>query len=149
MTTLSQAEIDAFLAEPHLARIATVRPDGRAHIAPMWFWWDGTSMYMETPPTSVKANNLRTNPNCAIAVDITQGGLRFKSVILEGRAELIDDPEYARAMARRIYTKYLGEEGVRSPTPAQMINNPHVIIKLTPTRVITNDDTRSGLAPIP
>lgn len=149
MTTLSRAEIDLFLAGPLIARIATVRPDGRPHIAPMWFWWDGTSMYMETPPDSVKANNLRANPACAITVDITEGGLRFKSVILEGRAELLDDPAYARDMARRIYTRYLGEEGVRSPTPAGMINNPHVIIKLTPARMLTYDGTRTGLAPIP
>ncbi len=149
MTTLSRAEIDLFLAAPLLARIATVRPDGRPHIAPMWFWWDGTSMYMETPPDSVKANNLRSNPFCAITVDITEGGLRFKSVILEGRAELLDDPVYARDMARRVYTKYLGEEGVRSPTPASMISNPHVIIKLTPSRILTYDGTRIGLAPIP
>lgn len=149
MTTLSRSEIDTFLDGRLLARIATVRPDGRPHIAPMWYWWDGTSMYMETPPNSVKANNLRANANCAITVDITEGGLRFKSVILEGRAELLEDLQDAEAMARRIYTRYLGEEGVRSPTPAQMISNPHVIIKLTPTRILTYDGTRTDLTPIP
>jgi PPOX class probable F420-dependent enzyme len=146
---MTNDEIDAFLAQPLLARIATTRPDGRPHIAPMWFWWDGTHMYMETPPRSVKARNLRANPHCAISVDITEGGLRFKAVVLEGQVELLDDRETQLAMATRIYTKYLGEEGVRSPTPQQMINNQHVIVKFTPARIISSDETRTGLTPIP
>jgi len=149
MPEMTKAEIDAFLAEPVLARIATVRPDGRPHVVPIWFWWDGTSIYMETPPTFVKAKNLRKNPNCAISIDITEGGLRFKAVILEGQVELIEDREFVLDMVKRIYTKYLGVEGAQSPTPQRMINSVHVIIKMTPTRILSWDDTKVALAPIP
>jgi len=148
MPTMTKSEIDAFLAEPVLARISTVRPDGRPHVAPMWFWWDGTSTYMETPPNAIKANNLRHNPNCAITIDVTQGGLRFKAVLLEGQAELLTDRQFVLETVTRIYTKYLGPEGVKSATPQRMIHNEHVIIKLTPGRVVTWDETRAGLAPI-
>jgi hypothetical protein len=80
---------------------------------------------------------------------VTEGGLRFKGVILEGMAELLDDRELQLTMTTRIYTKYLGSEGVQAPTPQHMIHNPHVIIKLTPTRIISWDETQDGLAPIP
>jgi PPOX class probable F420-dependent enzyme len=149
MAGMTQAEIDAFLAQSYVARIATVRPDGRPHVVPIWFWWDGVSAYMETPPNSVKANNLRHNPHCALTVDITEGGLRFAGVIMEGTVELLTDRQVQLAMAARVYTKYLGEEGAKSPTPQRMIHNEHVIIKFTPDRTVTWDDRRGGLAPIP
>lgn len=149
MSEMTKAEMDAFLAQPALARIATVRPDGRPHVVPIWFWWDGTSIYMETPPTFVKARNLKQNPNCAISIDITEGGLRFKAVILEGQVELIEDRTFVLDMVTRIYTKYLGVEGAQSPTPQRMINSEHVIIKMTPARILTWDDTQVALAPIP
>jgi hypothetical protein len=52
-------------------------------------------------------------------------------------------------MVKRIYTKYLGVEGAQSPTPQRMINSVHVIIKMTPTRILSWDDTKVALAPIP
>ena len=149
MPKMSKVEIDTFLALPSLARIATVRPDGRPHIAPMWFWWDGSSIFMETGPDFVKTRNLRANPRAAISVDITEGGLRFKGVILEGTVELLEDRQFVLDTCTRIYTKYLGEEGSRSPTPQHMINSEHVIIKLTPQHIASWDDTRTALAPIP
>ncbi len=33
-------EVDAFLAEPNPAVIATVRPDGSPHSVPTWYDWE-------------------------------------------------------------------------------------------------------------
>ena len=30
-------ELDAFLAEPHLARLSTINPDGTPHTLPIWY----------------------------------------------------------------------------------------------------------------
>jgi PPOX class probable F420-dependent enzyme len=150
MPELTSSEVDWFLEQAILARIATVRPDGRPHVVPVWFWWDGTSIYVETPPTFVKARNLMANPRCAFSIDITEGGLRFKAVILEGKAQLIHDKDFVVDMVTRIYTKYLGVEGVQSPTPHRMIHGgEHVIIKVTPDHILSWDDTRVAIAPIP
>ena len=149
MTELTRAEVDEFLTQALIARIATVRPDKRPHLVPIWFYWDGASIYMETPPTFVKAKNLMNNPNVAISIDITEGGLRFKAVVLEGKVELITERAFVLDMVRRIYIKYLGPEGVETPTPKRMIyDSEHLIIKLTPERILTWDYTRDGLAPI-
>jgi hypothetical protein len=69
-------------------------------------------------------------------------------VILEGQAELLDDRQFVLETATRIYTKYLGAEGVQAPTPQRMIHNEHVIIKLTPAHILTWDETRTALAPV-
>jgi PPOX class probable F420-dependent enzyme len=146
---MDRAAMDAFLREPVLARIATVRGDW-PHVVPMWFDWDGDSLWMETGPGFQKHKNLEANPHCAVTVDITEGGLRFKGVIIEGYAELIAGPDdFVRETVTRIYRKYLGEEGLTAPTPRQMIADPHAIIRLRPLRIRTWDDTRTGLAPLP
>ena len=148
MSEMSKDQIEEFLAQPYLARIATTRPDRQPHVVPIWFWWDGTCAYMETPPNSVKANNLRHNPSCALTVDITEGGLRFAAVIMEGTVELLTDRQVQLDTATRVYTKYLGEEGVKSPTPHQMIQGEHVIIKFTPEHILSWDYRKTGLGPI-
>ena len=43
---LSSKEIDEFLAQPIIARIGTVKPDGSPHVAAMWQQWDGESMWL-------------------------------------------------------------------------------------------------------
>jgi PPOX class probable F420-dependent enzyme len=146
---MDREAMNAFLSEPILARIATVREDW-PHVVPMWFDWDGESLWMETGLGFQKHRNLVANPHCAVAIDITEGGLRFKGVILEGDAEIITGPEaFVRETVTRIYRKYLGNEGIAAPTPTRMITNPHAVIRLRPRRIRTWDDTRSGLAPLP
>jgi hypothetical protein len=51
-------------------------------------------------------------------------------------------------MVSRIYSKYLGVEGAQSPTPQRMISSEHVIINLTPEKILSWDYTRDGLGPI-
>jgi nitroimidazol reductase NimA-like FMN-containing flavoprotein (pyridoxamine 5'-phosphate oxidase superfamily) len=137
-------EINAYLASPVLARIATVRGQ-RPHVVPIWFDWDGARLWMETGLNFQKHRNLLRNPECTVVVDTTEGGLRFKGVAFEGRPELLTEPlDAVRAVVVRIYTKYLGPDGILEPTPQRMINARHVIIKLTPRRVRSWDYTRAA-----
>ena len=40
MAKLSQQETDQFLAQPRIAHLATLRPAGTPHVAPVWFLWE-------------------------------------------------------------------------------------------------------------
>jgi hypothetical protein len=57
--------------------------------------------------------------------------------MLEGRAELVSTPpETVKQRIERVYTKYLGAEGVLEKDPQEWLNSTeNVLIKLTPTRV--------------
>ncbi len=48
---------------------ATVRPDGRPHLVPIWFVVEGERWYVCTSPGSVKARNLMVNPAVALALE--------------------------------------------------------------------------------
>lgn len=49
--------------------VATVRPDGRPHLAPVWFVAEGKALYFVTDPKSVKARNLQRNPRVAVSLE--------------------------------------------------------------------------------
>lgn len=149
MAEMTKEQMDSFLGQPRIARVATIRPNGGPHVVPIWYEWDGSALRFDTPPTFQKGKNLLNDPRMAVVIDITQGGLRYAGVMLEGSARLERDPEVSRRVAERIYQRYLGAEGVRSPTPQAMIHDSeHMIVELTPDHVVTWDFTEA-LAPIP
>ena len=59
--------------------VATVRPDGRPHLMPVWAVWLSDALYFSTARTSTKARNLFANPNCSVS---TEHG--DEAVIIEG-----------------------------------------------------------------
>ncbi len=136
---MSQAEIDTFLNGVHLARVATVRPNGRPHVAPVWYLWENGYFYFETARSAVKANNLRKNPNIAITVDVSEGGLRLRYVILEGQATLIENNEMVKKLTKRIYSRYVGVEALQTPTLQEMLNVDNLIVRVKPTKFMTMD----------
>ena len=70
--------------------VASVRPDGRPHLAPVWFAWHADKLYVCTEPGSVKARNISQNPRVALALE---GGSH--PVICEGIAAPAPAPRSA------------------------------------------------------
>ncbi|MFO7664910.1 MAG: PPOX class F420-dependent oxidoreductase [Chloroflexota bacterium] len=70
MKKLSRAECLAFmLSEARTGKIATVRPDGRPHVVPIWFTLDGDQLLFTTWHTTVKTANMRHSPYVSLVVD--------------------------------------------------------------------------------
>jgi hypothetical protein len=67
--------------------IATVRPDGRPHLVPIWFVIDQDRWYVCVAPGSVKARNLHRNPHLALALEDGD-----KPYIIEGQAHPVSAP---------------------------------------------------------
>lgn len=49
--------------------LATVRPDGRPHLTPIWFVWVEERMWLCTQEQAVKARNVRSNPKVSVALE--------------------------------------------------------------------------------
>jgi general stress protein 26 len=49
--------------------VATVRPDGRPHLTPIWFAVHDDKWYFVTVPTAVKARNLQHNSRISLALE--------------------------------------------------------------------------------
>jgi PPOX class probable F420-dependent enzyme len=137
---MSGAQVRIFLAgaPAHTAKLATVRDDGRPHVAPVWYEVDdeGTIVF-NTGESTVKGRNLRRDPRASLCVDDDRPPFSF--VLLEGIVELSDDLDDVREWATRIASRYMGEEraeeyGARNGVAGELV------VRLRPARVVSAMD---------
>jgi PPOX class probable F420-dependent enzyme len=67
--------------------LASVRPDGRPHLVPIWFAWYEDRFYICIEPSSVKAVNITQNQQVSLALEDGSS-----PVICEGRAVVVHPP---------------------------------------------------------
>lgn len=89
------------LADSHDYWLATVRPDGRPHVMPVWGVWAEEAFWFSSAPRSRKVLNLTANPRCVVTTDSPRD-----PVVLEGVAERVADSEAVAAFADWINAKY-------------------------------------------
>ncbi|WP_446039784.1 PPOX class F420-dependent oxidoreductase [Streptomyces sp. SID1121] len=122
---MSKDQWHAFVSEgTRTAKLATVRADGSPHIAPVWFLLDGDDVIFNTGKETVKGRNLRRDNRVALCVDDERPPFSF--VLVEGRAELSEDPEEVLEWAVRLGARYMGEEqaqavGERNSGPGEVL----------------------------
>jgi PPOX class probable F420-dependent enzyme len=138
--TMTPQQMQAFLARPLVAHLAIVRANRTPQLVPMWFLYENGVIYMSTRVNAAKLAHIRANPHVAVVIDVTEAPLKNKVVTLEGIAEI--QTTGVKETVTRIYQKYLGPDAVKSPAARHNINEPRVILKITPKRIHTMDTTR-------
>jgi nitroimidazol reductase NimA-like FMN-containing flavoprotein (pyridoxamine 5'-phosphate oxidase superfamily) len=94
-------EIERRLTVSHDYWVATVRPDGRPHVMPVWgVWFDGR-LWFSSGLRSRKARNLAAEPRCTITTDQAQD-----PVVLDGLAEQVVDADGIAAFLAVMNGKY-------------------------------------------
>ena len=134
-----KAFIDSFLEGAHIARLATSDREGHPHVVPVWYAWDGESIWISSYSSTRKINNLEENKDVSVVIDVTGGEGETKAVLFEGKAVLVKEPrDLLRDKFYRIYKRYLGEIGVLEKSPQEWIEDPqNLLIYLKPEKVFT------------
>jgi PPOX class probable F420-dependent enzyme len=84
------AHVEQRLHSDQIAWLTTVRPDGRPHVVPVGFFWDGQTFLICSEPNTQKLRNLHHNPQVMLALDGT-GHLGYDVVVVEGTAEVLNE----------------------------------------------------------
>jgi PPOX class probable F420-dependent enzyme len=101
-----QPEIDAFLAEPNPAVVATVSPSGAPHTAATWYDWEDGRVFLNMDESRLRLRYMRANP--AVALTVLADGDWYRQITLLGRVVSIeDDPDLAGI--DRLSIRYGGE----------------------------------------
>ena len=111
MAEMTPQEISDFLAESHVAHIATVRPDGRPHLTPISYIAELDTQgkaHAMAPENTVKFQNIRRNPRVSLSVANDQRP--FDYVLLEGEGRLTKDN--MEDVLERMCLRYYPERGV-------------------------------------
>jgi PPOX class probable F420-dependent enzyme len=125
----STEKTEAFLAEPRNVIVAGIRRDGRPHLSPNWFSWDGERFYVSTTRERVKYAIFRRDPRAQLAVDDSTG---FRAVLVPATVEIREDIAAELPRFRAIREKY----GRPVPADAELLRalteEGRVLLAITP-----------------
>lgn len=127
---------DFILERPRTAQLATVKPNGAPHVAPVWIDIDDDGrIIFNTGAKTQKGRAIRRDRRVCLCVDDDEPPFSF--VVIEGTAELTDDPDELLRSATRIAGRYMGadkaqEYGRRNGVPGELL------VRVTPTKVIAH-----------
>jgi hypothetical protein len=82
---MSDGEVDHFLGEQRTCRVATISASG-PHVAPMWFFWDGSALWLNSVVTSQRWTDLQRDPRVAIVIDDGHDFGELRGVEIKGEA---------------------------------------------------------------
>ncbi len=135
--SMTKEEMEEFLSEGHIARIATVKKDGSPHITPVWFLWEDEELIIVTYKGSAKVRNIKANNRVAVVIDTAGPG---RGVIMEGKARIsVDGMEQ---VTRKISAKYVKPEELDDYVES-VLKTPMMVIRISPKKVISWDYSKA------
>ena len=146
---MTDDEIAQFIERSRTATFATVSATGAPHLVAMWYAVLDGEVWFETKAKSQKAVNLRRNPTVTVMVEdgLTYDTLR--GVSIEGRGEIIDDPDVLLRVGISVWERYTGPyTDEMRPFVDQMMNN-RIAVRVVPKRVRSWDHRKLGMAQMP
>jgi nitroimidazol reductase NimA-like FMN-containing flavoprotein (pyridoxamine 5'-phosphate oxidase superfamily) len=145
----SKQKIIDFLKSQPAGRIASIDKNGYPQVIPMNFVYADGAIYMHSHPFGEKLDNIRRNPNVGFEVDqhicflpsyyfhptdASQADTLYISVVIKGRAEIVEDAEEKARALNALMEKYQ-KEGRYEVLDANM----PVVREVAIIRVIASD----------
>jgi PPOX class probable F420-dependent enzyme len=136
--TIERDELDAFLAEGVVCRLAVLDEQGWPYVVPAWFEWDPAeeSFWIVPREKSAWARYMARDPRVALTIDTPTPP--YRKVSAQGRAEVVEEPNIGGRwveIANRMSTRYLGEHGPDYLVPT--LDQPRWLFRIRPTRLVT------------
>ncbi len=131
---MSGDELNDFLSQPLIARIATIGKNDLPNVHPVWFFCEEGTIMISTGKDSAKVRNIQRNPNVAVVIDTAEEDAN-EGVVFRGKAELVESDE----LSKKILLKYLSPDDSKYHQLAQI---PRVVIKLKPEKTFSWDSSK-------
>ncbi|MQA10878.1 MAG: TIGR03618 family F420-dependent PPOX class oxidoreductase [Pseudonocardiaceae bacterium] len=139
-------EVRTFLDEQRVANVATIGPNGRPHVVPVWYLPHDDGVATWTYRTSQKVANLRRLAQATVLVEAGDSYEELSGVSMECDVEIIDDPERVLEIGSGLTKRY---SSVGAPTEelteflrAQATKR--VGLVCTPTKTVSWDHGKLG-----
>ncbi len=120
-------EVEQALRRDPVVWLSSVGANGRPHLVPVWFSWDGREILAFSKPHARKIANLRQQPIVMLAVGTP--GPEFEVELIEAEAELPDAPaaDLMPAAFGEKYRELLRRAGLTVQRFAEVYAQPIVI----------------------
>lgn len=125
------ARVETLLDREAVVWLSTVRPDGRPHLIPIWFLWDGDAVLFASKPQACKVANLRSRADCMLAVGDPRAD--FDVALIEARAELAPMTTI-ELLAAGLLAKYEERMNAADLTATAFAATYSQVVRVVPTR---------------
>jgi PPOX class probable F420-dependent enzyme len=129
----NRVPIDERLRSEPTVWLSSTRPDGRPHVVPVWFNWDGSVFDLFSKPHAQKVRNLREHPDVMLAVG--QPEAEFDVELVEGTASVLQQPT-AEVVRPSMFEKYESLMARAQLDRSTFITTYSQPVRITPTRFL-------------
>lgn len=148
--TFSDDEVQQFFEEERIVTIATIGPNGRPHLMPLWYVVDKGRIAGWTFGKSQKVKNLERDPRATLQIEAGRDRYaELRGVMMECDVEILRDGADVEAIGFALAHRYSGQPA-GSPLSDEARANvlkqapKRVGMRFTPTRIVSWDHRKLG-----
>jgi PPOX class probable F420-dependent enzyme len=141
---MTDAELHRFLQEEKIVTVATIGPNGRPHLMPLWFVADGAVISAWTFGKSQKVKNLERRPQATLQIEAGDAYQELRGVMLECDVEIIRDTDKVAEIGAAVTRRYTGAPAGEIPDFVRQQAPKRVGLVFRPTRVASWDHRKLG-----
>ncbi|GAA1195583.1 pyridoxamine 5'-phosphate oxidase family protein [Prauserella alba] len=153
---MSGDEVRAYFAEQRVIDVATMNPNGRPHLAPLWYFPreagagenDGVpALVTWTYRKSQKIANLQRLPQATVLIESGDTYERLRGVSMECDVAFVDDAAETAEIGTALAMRYAGLEGDPPDDLKAGISHQapkRIGLVFTPTKIVSWDHTKLG-----
>ena len=146
---MTDDELRAFLAEQKVVTVATMGPNGRPHLMPLWYVVDGDELRGWTYAKSQKARNIERDPHATLQIEDGVDYAELRGVMFEADVEVERDPDKVADYGRALFARYAppADDGGLAPEVRDMVlqqAQKRIGLRFVPTRTVTWDHRKLG-----
>ncbi|MFF0455473.1 pyridoxamine 5'-phosphate oxidase family protein [Nocardia africana] len=146
---MSETEITEFLERSRIMTLASLGKNGTPHLTAMWYGLVDGEIWFETKAKSQKAVNLRRDPRVTVLVEAGDTYDQLRGVSIEGRAEIVEDPEALFKVGISVWERYTGPYTEELRPMVEAMLNKRIAIRVVPERVRSWDHRKLGMPAMP
>jgi Pyridoxamine 5'-phosphate oxidase len=135
-----ELDLDAFLARPLMAHLATCSPDG-ARESPLWFLWEDAAAWFIGNSRDSFPRRIAQDGRCAVGIvdfDLPRGVLQH--VGMRGSAKVVP---LDQGRLYRLLRRYLGEDrsGWNAEFRRSVVDRLDLMVRFVPTSIVARDQS--------
>ncbi|MQA60535.1 MAG: pyridoxamine 5'-phosphate oxidase [Actinophytocola sp.] len=151
---MTDDEVHGFLAGQQVINVATMGPNGRPHLAPLWYVprrtdSGGAALETWTYGSSQKIANLRRLAEATVLIEDGEAYEQLRGVSMECDVEIVDDPDRTLQMGTDLLHRYTFEDETIE-VPPELVDflrkqaTKRVGLRFVPTKIVSWDHRKLG-----
>lgn len=142
---LTDAEQQELLDDSWTLQVASIGPKGYPHLVAMWYVVVDGLIHFTTFRKSQKILNLKRNPKISVILETGKGYQELRGMVIEGTAELLDDPAGTAKVMAAVGAKYNGIP-IRTDTSEQQLAaaSKRTVVRIHPVDIYSWDHRKLG-----